>query len=239
MDQLTISRRAKSACEILEEATLAARFPFDSGTTLLDYGPNAVTTTASSYSLLSSGHSLQAMSFTGTTSSYFQASGFTGFSINNQAFSFSLWVRPQSRSGSLVHLSTSSNGVGTWCTSLLGFASNGSLVAQTHNGAMLSVQTATLLPLSSSWTHVVQTWSSTNGLRLYVNNTLVASRSSATSFLATGIVPNYVTLANALTAPGTCLAGAINMGPFQGAIDDFSIYFRELTSADVCALYNT
>lgn len=132
--------------------------------------------------------------------------------INNQPFSISLWIEPQSRSGSLVHLSTSSTGVGSWCTSLLGFASNGTLVGQIYNGTMVSIQASALLPL-------------------------VSSRTSATSFLASGTTPNYVTLANALSGLGTCLAGTIALGPFQSAIDNFAIYYRELTTADVCALY--
>ncbi|CAF1005617.1 unnamed protein product [Rotaria sordida] len=240
MDQLIISKRAKSACEILEEATLAARFPFDSGSALVDYGPNSGSSSASSYSIISSGHSLQAISFTGSSSSYFQASGFTAFSINNQPFSISLWVQPQSLSGSLVHLSTSSNGAGSWCNSLLGFASNGALVAQIYDGSIQSVTASTLLSLSPSWTHVVQTWSPTSGLRLYVNNVLVASRSSATIFTATGTTPNYITLANGRSASGSCAAGAIGvLGPFSGAVDDFRIYSRELTVTDVCALYSS
>lgn len=76
MDQFMISSRAKSSCQILEDATLAARFPFDSGSMLDDYGPNDVSTIGSSYSMLPSGHSNQAISFMGASSSYFQASGF-------------------------------------------------------------------------------------------------------------------------------------------------------------------
>ncbi|CAF1136917.1 unnamed protein product [Rotaria sordida] len=239
MDKLTISRRAKSACEILEDATLAARFPFDNVATLVDFGPNSISTSASSYSILSSGHSLQAIKFN-DSNSYFQASGFTQFSINNQPFSISLWIQPESRSGTLVHISTLSTGLGLWCLSLIGFASNGTLVAQIYNGTtVLSVMASTLIPLSSSfWTHIVQTWSSTNGLRLYIDNVLVASLPSATTFSASGITPNYATLASSLLGSGSCLAGAINAtSPFTGGIDDFKIYSRELSATDVCTLY--
>ncbi|CAF3327028.1 unnamed protein product [Rotaria socialis] len=89
IDKLTVSRRPKSAYEILEEATLAARFPFDNTTILVDFGPNAVSANASSYSILTNGHSLQAIGFNGSMS-YFQTWGFTQFSINNQPFSISL-----------------------------------------------------------------------------------------------------------------------------------------------------
>ena len=235
-----ISTRPKSACEILEDATLAARFPFDTGSILDDYGPNGVSTSGSSFSLLSSGHSNQAISFTGASSSYFQASGFAAFGINNRSYSFSLWVQPQSLSGSLVHISTLPNGTGPWCLSVLGFASNGALVAQVYSGSVGSIIASSLLTLSPSWSHVVQTWSSVNGLRLYVNNVLVASQSTLTTFVGTGASFNYVTLANGLSASGRCWAGAVGvLGPFQGAVDDFRVFSRELSAADVCTLYST
>lgn len=240
MDELTVTRRAKSDCEISEKATLMAYFPFNSGSILTDFGPNSVSTIGSSYSILSSGRSLQAISFAGTASSYFQASGFSPFSINNQPFSISLWIQPQTRSGSLVHLATASNGVGTWCLSFLGFAFNGTLVAQIYDGSSVpAVVAPTLTPLSPSWTHIVQTWSSTNGLRLYINNILVASRSSATTFVATSTRPNFITLANGLSGSGICATGSIGaLGPYQGAFDDFRIYSRELTATDVCTLFS-
>jgi hypothetical protein len=240
IDQLTISDRVKNACEILEAASLAARFSFDSGAMLRDFGPNSVAKSASSYSTLSSGHSLQAIAFNGLTSSYFQASGFANIGANNQPFSISLWIQPQHRSGTIVHISTSSNGLGAWCFPFIGFASNGTLVAQIYDGTMLlSVSASSLLSLSSpGWTHIVQTWSSTNGLSLYIDNILVASLPSAITFGTTGIMYNYVTIGNSLAGSGSCLTGAIRSnGPFTGGFDDFRIYSRELSANDVCTLY--
>jgi hypothetical protein len=68
----------------------------------------------------------------------------------------------------------------------------------------------------------VQTWSSTNGIQLYVNNQLVAGTPAAT-FTGSG------TLNNSLTLSGG--------GTFVGAIDDWRVYSRELTAQDVCALF--
>ncbi|CAF4648972.1 unnamed protein product [Rotaria socialis] len=162
IDKLTVSRRPKSAYEILEEATLAARFPFDNTTILVDFGPNAVSANASSYSILTNGHSLQAIGFNGSMS-YFQTWGFTQF---------------------------------------------------------------------------IQKWSSTNGRNLYVNNIVVDSQPSTTTFAASGITPNYVTLANSLLGSGSCGVVAINSNnSFIGGVDDFRIYSRELSATDVCALY--
>ncbi|CAF1044091.1 unnamed protein product [Rotaria sordida] len=120
------------------------------------------------------------------------------------------------------------------------FSSNGTLVAQIYNGTIiLFVIASTLIALSSPfWTHIVQTWNSTNDLRLYIDNILVASLQSATTFRASGIIPNYVTLASSLLGSGSCLAGTIDVtNSFTGGVDNFRICSRELSATDVCILY--
>ena len=94
------------------------------------------------------------------------------------------------------------------------------------------------IPLAPAWTHLVQTWSSTNGLRLYVNNVLVASTiSMANSYTASG-VPNFITLANSLSGTSFCNIGLLgSMSPFNGDMDEFRVYSRELNADDICTLY--
>ncbi|CAF5168672.1 unnamed protein product [Rotaria magnacalcarata] len=239
LDQLSINRRAKSSCEILDTATLAGYFKFDVDSCLVDSGPNGVMTKASNY-LIISGHKNQAISFSGAPMSYFQASGFTGLGMSNRSFSITFRIQPQILSGTLVHLSTSSLGTGSQCFPLLGFASNGAIVAQilTKNSTVAAV-TGPILPLSSTWIEIVQTWSSTNGLKLYVNNTLVSSVAVST-FLGSETTPNYLTLGNCLNGRDACVNGSIDApGPFTGAIDDWRIYNRELNSNDICTLYSS
>jgi hypothetical protein len=176
---------------------------------------------------------------TGSSSSYFQTWGFTSLGVNNQPFSVTLWIQPQILSGTLIHLSTSSSGTGSACFPLLGFASNGAIVAQvlTSNASIVAA-TGPVLPLASSWVLIVQTWSSTNGLNLYVNNTLVSSVVAST-FLGSGTTPNYLTLGNCLSGCSTCPNGLVSAaGAFTGAIDDWHVYNRELTSDDVCTLFS-
>jgi hypothetical protein len=216
---------------------LAAHFKFDTSSPLIDSGPNTVTAAVSNY-LIISGYKNQAISFSGASTSYFQGYGLTSFGISNQSFSIAFWIRPQTLSGTLVHLSTSSSGTGSTCFPLLGFASNGTIVAQVliSNTTIASV-VGPILSVSSSWTAIVETWSSTNGLKLYVINTLVSSITAST-FLASGTTPNYLTFGNCLSGCGGCLGGSIGTpGPFTGAIDDLRIYNRELTSNDVCTLF--
>ncbi|CAF1357359.1 unnamed protein product [Rotaria sordida] len=238
IDHLSISRRAKSSCEILEIATLAAHFEFDSASSYTDSGPNAVATTYSTTSIIS-GYKNEAISFSGSSTSYFQAWSFTSLGVSNQAFSITFWIKPQTLSGTLVHLSSSPSGNGSTCFSLLGFASNGAIIAQvlTNNGTIVTT-TGPILSVSLSWILVVQTWSATNGLKLYVNNTLVSSIAAST-FKGSEITPNYLTLANCLSGCGVCSNGLIgSLGSFTGAIDDWRIYNRELTSIDVCTLFS-
>lgn len=234
MDELSISQRTKSACEILEKATLAAHFNFDSASPYTDSGPNKVPTNQLSTSIIS-GYKNQAISFTGASSSYFQTWGFTSLGVSNQSFSIALWIKPQVLSGTLVHLSTSATGTGPTCFPILGFATNGAVVGQvlTSSGTVVSA-TGPILPTSSSWIPIVQTWSATNGLRLYVNNTLVGSV-GATTFLGSETTPNYVTLGNCLSGCSACLNGSVGAaGPYNGDIDEWYLFSRELSWSDVC-----
>jgi hypothetical protein len=204
----------------------------------MDSGPNGVTTTSSTISTVTSGHSSQALYFSGASNSHFQAAGFTAFSIDHHPFSISLWIQPQKMVGTLIHFSSSPLGTGPTCFPLIGFAANGAVVAQvlTDSGKVTSA-TGPVLPLSLAWIPIVQTWSAENGLKLYVNNTLVSSVDART-FLTAGVAPNYITLGNCLGGCSTCTNGHVSApGPYTGAIDDWRVYIRELTREDVCTLY--
>ncbi|CAF3498679.1 unnamed protein product [Rotaria sp. Silwood1] len=230
IDQLTIVHRAKPACEILDDATLATYYNFDNSPVLNDSGPNSLLSTSQYVSFTSSGHSSKAISFNNSTS-YLQIGGLTGLGISNKAFSISLWIRPYSLSGTIVFVSSTAAGSG-WCFSFIGFATNGSIVAQSWDGTARAIF-GPAISTSSVWYHIVETWSSTNGLRLYIDYALVASAASIVTYSASS-VSNYVKLAN---RPGNgCAFGAVGtQTAFYGDIDDFRIYSRELTADDICA----
>ena len=225
--------RAKSSCEILDDATLATYYSFDINPTVDDEGPNSLSSVAQNVSYTSSGHLSKAISFSHNTS-YFQILGLTGLGMKNKSLSISLWIRPHLLVGTLVFVE---NGIPpvTWCMPFIGFAANGSLVAQIWRGAVRAVF-GPALSTSSVWHHIVQTWSSTNGLRLYVDNNLVGRDSLATSYSASGVSNN---LKIASRPMGSCASGEI-APPFQysGDVDDFRVYSRELSSDDICALYH-
>ena len=185
---------------------------------ILDEGPNALSSIAQNVSYASSGHRSDAISFNYSTSS----------------FSISLWLQPDSLIGTLVFVENGTAGF-QWCIPFLGFAANDSLVAQVWTGSARAVFVP-ILSTSSGWHHVVQTWSSTNRLRLFVNNTLVAVNTVAGSYSASSL-SNNVKLGN--RPINGCSQGSIPPPyPYRGDLDDFRIYSRELTSDDICALYN-
>jgi hypothetical protein len=109
VDHFSISNRAKSPCEILNDATLVAYFPFDSGS-LADIGPNMLSGTAVGQTTIT-GERNQALSFTGNgATSYFQIHGLTALGTTNSAFSIGLYINPTVLYGSIVHVSANSSG---------------------------------------------------------------------------------------------------------------------------------
>ena len=202
---------------------------------MIDSGPNNLQNTEQSIATVSSGHSSQAINFNNSLS-YVQISGATGLGLINQSFSISLWIRPYLLQGILVFISKTSLGT-QWSIPFLGFATNGSLVGQILDMQVISISDLTTL-ITSIWSHIVLTWSSINGLRLYLNNNLVTSLPSATSYTASS-AQNYIILGNNPQTSGTCTPGIIPlMTSFNGDMDEFRVYSRELTSDDVCALYH-
>ncbi|CAF1208575.1 unnamed protein product [Didymodactylos carnosus] len=114
---------------------------------------------------------------------------------------------------------------------LWGLSSSGQIITQGWNGVLLSV---TGPPVSVNvWTHVVETYSFTNGVRMYINGVLYSSTGSF-SYTASG-VPNTITLGNPLNGTG-CASSPIVPGQYYGAIDEFRVYSRELNSTDAYSL---
>lgn len=241
IDHLSITNRAKSSCEIREDATLVSCFPFDTTNTdaYSDYGPNSLLKSYMSTTIISSHHSSDAISFNGTATSYFQALSFTGLGMSTQPFSILLWIRPRSLlTSTVVHVSKTISGTG-WCYPFIGFALNGSVIVQVYHVPQTTLY-GPLLPMSPTWTHLVETWSPINGLRLYINGTLVASNSLYTSYVASA-ASNVVTLGNSLSGYNACVGmNSIGKasGPFDGDIDDFRVYTRQLTAFEITTIYN-
>jgi hypothetical protein len=125
-----------------------------------------------------------------------------------------------------------SKGLG-WCTPFIGISSSGNIIVQVPSNAGLYNIQGPVIQLNT-WTHIVQTYSPTNGESLYVNGVLYTTWSNATTYSASG-AQNYFTIGNLLRGI-TCYNPDILQNPFQGMIDEVRIYSRELSSPDVCLL---
>ncbi|CAF0965654.1 unnamed protein product, partial [Didymodactylos carnosus] len=124
-------------------------------------------------------------------------------------------------------------GVTSITASMMGLSSSGQIVLQSWNGGAVYV-TGPILS-GNTWTHIADTFSISNGLRLYVNGVLY--NSTAPISYAASSASNYITLGNPLTGSG-CSQGAISAGQFYGYLDEFRLYSRELTAANVVSLAN-
>jgi len=233
----------KTAAQILDDATHVVYYKFDSSPSFLtDSGPLQISGNSVGVSVVTSPAKANQSLYFPLGTNYFQFQGLTSFSYSNYAYSISVWIYPLSTtSGTIVHAhgGYTTNGVGStgWCVPMLGFGSTGRIYAQsTVTTSSLIVLTGPIITLSS-WTHIVVTYSTTNGLRLYMNNALQTS-SSAFSFTSSGS-PNTITLGNSLNGLNStyCPQGSIQPGQYYGYMDSFNFYSRELTATDVNSLF--
>ncbi|CAF1320452.1 unnamed protein product [Adineta steineri] len=229
IDEVTLYMNARSASDILSDATLTTWHSFDCGISF-DSGPNRINGMASNV-MLASGRVGQGLSFI-SSSSYYQLYGFVGLGISNHPYSISLWIqRTSTGGGTLVHVSENRDESG-WCVDFMGFSSSGQIIGVSYDGVIRDV----VGPVVSTnvWTHVATTFSTTNGVRLYVNGSLIGS-TGAMVYSASGKV-NTVTLGNHRV--GGCSVNSIDPGTFYGYLDEFRLYSRELSPVDVIALAN-
>ncbi|CAF0948338.1 unnamed protein product [Adineta steineri] len=227
IDQVTLYMNARNASDILSDATLTTWHSFDCGISY-DSGPNKINGTANNV-ILASGRVGQGLSFS-LRSSYYQLYGFPVLGTSNHPYSMSLWIqRTSTGGGTLVHVSSQTDG-GEWCLDFMGFSSNGQIVGSSWDGAVEEV----VGPVVSTkvWTHVATTFSTINGVRLYVNGSLIGS-TGAMAYAASGTA-NTVILGNPRAAG--CAAKSIVSGTFYGYLDEFRVYSRELSAREVSAL---
>ncbi len=187
---------------------------------------------------ISSGCYSQSIRLNGSSRSFFQIKDLTSLGISNKEFSISLWIRPFSFQRILIYVSSNESDDG-WSLPFLAFSRNGSVLAQIYNSnGILSIFNWKYPLLISQWSYLVQTFSTTNGLRLYINDNLIQSENDLTNtYIASGM-SNFITLANRLNSQRTSDQNQIDMSKFySGDIDDFRVYSRELSSDDIHTLY--
>ena len=134
MDELSVFARAKPPCEILEDATLVAHFKFDSGSVLIDSGPNSLSATiqGADFSVIGS--------FTGGNC----IRRFVLFFLSNRRCDIARYLKSgrfQYLSGFvqqlylvvLVHISSRSDSSSGWCIPFVGFSINDSVIGQVYS----------------------------------------------------------------------------------------------------------
>ncbi len=237
IDQVSLMTRTKIAAEILMDATLVCYFSFDSSI-YTDSGPLNLTATGVGVSWANgTGRINRGISFT-SASSYFVVDGLTRLGTVGQAYSISIWIQPTSvNGGTIAHVSMCNyNCSFNWCLPFIGFTSSGHIAVQSWSGALTNLVSLTGPVLSINvWTHVVQTYSSTNGMRLFINGNLY-NQSETFLYLASG-QSDYLYIGSYPLS--TCEGNVISQGQYYGHLDEFYLFARDLTPAEIYQLANS
>ncbi|CAF1303635.1 unnamed protein product, partial [Didymodactylos carnosus] len=224
--------------QVLDNSSLVAYFSFDNGSLsnaagLPNFYPHATGQTTIP------GHLNQALLFNGTTSSYFQISNVSVVGTVNQPFSISLWIKSAALTGTIIHVSLTSLGLDGWCLPFIGFDASSRISDQLWNGTM-AVAAIGPIPSANTWIHVVQTFSTTNGLKLYINGYFYSTTSSTVTQFIASSSSMYMTIGSprSAAAPGCTITSVLPLNvSYSGSVDELKIYARELTALDVCTLY--
>ena len=123
-----------------------------------------------------------------------------------------------------------------WCLPIIGLSSLSQIIGQSWNttGSPAAI-IGPVVPLAI-WTHIVTSYSATNGVRLWFDGTLIGS--TGPFAYAPSTVPNTITLGNSVSGPGPCASGSIAKGQFYGMMDELRVYSRELNASEVSTLAN-
>ena len=245
LDHFTIaSGFIRTPCQIYNDATLLAYYPFDPTSVFSDNSVNLFQGMGSGVSPISDGYFIQALYFSSNTS-FFQAQCFPHPTTTPIAFSISLWIKPDNitRGGTLVHVSSFQNGNGT-CYDLLSFNFKGGLIVQLMQSTTVVNGTEGPIIPANVWTHVAVVFGPSNGLRLYTNG-LLRTVSVGASQGSNGILdPQFITIGNispfGSSASLNCRNGSVPTSPgaYRGAIDEFRFYNRALDNQEICTLAN-
>lgn len=159
---------------------------------------------------------------------------FASLGVPDSPFSIALRVLPRANEKVLVHTAVDDSGGAGYCLPLLGFDANGGLAAQIATDAdpKSIVSAVAASPPLDRWSRIVVTWSDRDGLRLYVDGTLVAS-AAARHRLAPG-GPLRVFFGSDCGAQ--CWPGAIVSGGSNATMEDVELWDYALGADEVRAM---
>lgn len=237
IDEARIAGYAKSADEIRDEATRTAVYDFD-GADGADKGPNRIVLTearkGAGVSFVGDRGAGKALALDGTANGYWTAFPLWSLGTPNRAYTIMARVKPTSNPprGVIAHVSDTENGFGGQCFAPLGLTNTGRPEGSGYGLGGIAAVTAANAISPNEWTHLAVTWSSNVGLTLYVDGKAVGT--TGVLSYATSNGPMYLTLGSPRDG-GTCDRVQTSMVPFQGAIDDFHVFSRALSPAEVAA----
>ena len=122
-----------------------------------------------------------------------------------------------------------------WCLPIIGLSPSFQIIGQSWYRFGTVPVIGPVVPMTV-WTHVVTSYSDTNGVRLWINGTLIGS--TGPFMYRPSNVPNTITLGSVLYGTVSCDPGKIAKGQFYGMMDELRVYSRELNAAEVFALAN-
>ncbi|CAF1465711.1 unnamed protein product, partial [Adineta steineri] len=247
IDQLTFSFRAKSAGEILDEATLLVHYQFNSSAQVYnDSGPNGILGKGSNVSFDASSSSL----LLDTYSSYYRSSNLLlGSNVTSYSYSFSMWLTILSKISigmriPLVRLSVVTPTTGTeTCLAILRIDATDFVLTQYPRPSSSVIFTYNNTIKENNPFHVAVTYNDSNTtLSLYINGNVVGSSnvSSVSSLVNT---ENHVilTIGHTNDSPSFLDLCNVYLGydvlyhyiSFIGMVDDVRLYSRVLTADEI------
>jgi hypothetical protein len=229
IDQLYYFDRVRTTKEILDDAGLTVFLSFDNNS-LNDQGSLGIHGYLNGSVNFTKGMVGDALQIHPIPDSFVRVTGLVLLGVSDQSYSISVWIRPsEQRKSTIVHVSDNPDGTG-WCIAMLALTDQGQLIALSWSSGRRDLS-GPIVPLNA-WTHVAITYNNLVGLILYTNGTRSAS-SSAFSFTASGSTRNNLFLGSSLSGTLDCGGTSNHNGQYAGAMDEFRLYSRALTAAEI------
>ena len=233
IDDIRLTTMAKSATTILTDATLVAYFSFDNSPVTDDTGPNKISATVQNAAMVA-GKVNQALSFSGSLS-YFQAYAFYQLSQANREFSLALWINPTIATGTIIQKTKLPTSTTAPCSILMAFSTIGQIIFGIPTALGTTSQIVGPTITVNQWTHLGYTYSPTNGVIMYINGIRQGTTGNV-SYATWGTNYDYLNVAQNIST--ACSLSLITNGYYQGSIDEFYVYRRELTASAIASLAN-
>lgn len=148
----------------------------------------------------------------------------------SQAFSISLWVKPNNLAAGRCLISKCSNDANVWGYNIQQVITSGAIQLQMRTPATNTIHVFTTALTAGVWQHIVVTYaggSNINGGRAYKNATV-------------GDTPASAALTSTFTNIAEFVMGARNTAfPYSGNMDEVSVWNKALSQAEITELYNS